>query len=234
MASGSGRPTAGRRRKYKSPATRAAEEAVDHLAAPILPELLRGDDGPSGDDEEKDAKRPRSTSTAPTSARGMDPDKYDRLMGTSSVNPSEGDRFGDGDVTDTEEMAEGVAHDSMTSTPIVSGSSNCPGADLDSRGYGSASVTECLNRNLTRVPSLAAPAEYFRSQPNPRQVMSPNSGQNLAQDPFDMQIPKPEADANVRTRNSPVRCKNEDASTASMPVKEELDVKDKPESGSAG
>ena len=46
-----------RRRKYKSPATGAAEEAVDHLEPPVLPEYLRGDDGdgPSGSEEENDA-----------------------------------------------------------------------------------------------------------------------------------------------------------------------------------
>ena len=87
MASGRGHPTAGRRRKYGGPATRAAEEAVDHLEAPVLPEYVRGDDGPSGDDEEKDVKRPRSTSTTPNSARGVDPDEFDRLMGICSVNP---------------------------------------------------------------------------------------------------------------------------------------------------
>ena len=130
----------------------------------------------------------------------MDPDEYDRLVGISSVNPSEGDRFGDGDVNDMETIEEGVANDSVTSTPIVSGSGNCPGGDLDSRGYGSASLMECLNRSLSRVPNLAAPAacasegaaEYFRSQPNPRQVMSPNSSQTLPQDPFHMQVPKPD------------------------------------------
>ena len=125
MASGGGHPTTGRRRKYRSPATRVAEEATDRLEPPILPEYLKGDDGPSGDDEENDAKRRRSTSTSPKSARGMDPDEYDRLMRISSVKPSEEDRFGDGDVTDTEEMAEGVANDSTTSAPIHSGSGWC-------------------------------------------------------------------------------------------------------------
>ena len=103
----------------------------------------------------------------------MDPDGYDRVMGISSVHPSVRDRFGDGDVTDTERMEEGVANDPMHSTPIVSGVGNRPGVDLDSRGYRSASLMECLNRDLNRVPSLAAPAacafagaaEYFRSQP---------------------------------------------------------------------
>ena len=81
-------------------------------------------------------QRPRSTSTTPKSARSMDPDEYDCVMGVSSAHPSEGDRFGDGDVTDTEEMEEGVANDSMTSNPVVSGLGNRPGGDLDSRGYG--------------------------------------------------------------------------------------------------
>ena len=156
MASSSGHPTSGRRGKYKSPATRAAEEAADLLEPLLLPERLRGDDGPSGNEEESEAKRPRSTSTTPKSGRGIDPDDYDRLMGISSVNPSEEDRFGDWDVTDMEAVEEGVANDSMTPTSMFSGSGNCPGADVESRGYGRASLMECLDRSLSRVPSLAA------------------------------------------------------------------------------
>ena len=67
------RPTAGRRRKCKSLATRAAEEAVDRLELPVLPEYLKGDDedGPSGSEEEQDAKRIRSMSTTPRSQTQM-------------------------------------------------------------------------------------------------------------------------------------------------------------------
>ena len=83
MASGSGHPTAER----EETATRAAEEAADRLEPLVLPEYLRGDDGPSGD-EETDAMRPRSTSTTPKSARNMDPDEYDRLVGVSSAHLS--------------------------------------------------------------------------------------------------------------------------------------------------
>ena len=44
-----------------------------------LPDHLRDDaDGPSRSDEEKGAKRLRSTSTTPRSVRGTDPDEYDR------------------------------------------------------------------------------------------------------------------------------------------------------------
>ena len=79
----------------------------------------------------------------------------------------------------------------LTSTPMFSGLS---GADVDSRGYGSASHMECVDRSLSKVPSLAVPAacasegaaEYLRSQSNPRQVVSPNSSQTLPQDPFRM------------------------------------------------
>ena len=142
MASGSGHPTTERKRKYKSPVTRAAEETADRLEPPVLPEYSKGDDGdgPSGSEEENDAKRLRSTSITPRSARGMDPDEYDCIMGISSVQPPERDRFGDGNVTDPEEIEQGVANDSTASTPIVSGLGNCPDADLDSRAYGSASL----------------------------------------------------------------------------------------------
>ena len=142
--------------KYKSPASRAAEEAADRIEPPVLPEYLRGDDGLSGNEEENDAKRPHSTSTTPKSVQGTDLDEYDRVMGISSVHPSEGDRFDDGDLTDTEGMEEGDANDSENSNPIVSGLDNRPGADFDSRAYGSASLIECLNRNLI-IEFLALP-----------------------------------------------------------------------------
>ena len=75
MVSGSGHPTGGRRRKPKNPAVTIAE----FLEPPRLPEHLM--DGPSGDEEESEAKRPRSTSTTPKSGRAVAPDEYDRLIG---------------------------------------------------------------------------------------------------------------------------------------------------------
>ena len=77
MASSGSHPTSGRRRKHKSLATRTAKEAVARLEPPVLPEHLKGGDGdgPSGSEEEKDAKIMRSTSTAPRSGRGTDPDE---------------------------------------------------------------------------------------------------------------------------------------------------------------
>ena len=71
------------KKKVQESVTRAAEEATDRLEPPVLPEYLRGDDGPSGNEEENGAKRPRSTSTTPKSARGIDADEYDSKMGIS-------------------------------------------------------------------------------------------------------------------------------------------------------
>ena len=70
-----------RERKYKSPATKAAEEAIARLEPPLFPEYLRGDDGdgPSGSEEENDAERLRSASTVLRSARGLETDEYDRV-----------------------------------------------------------------------------------------------------------------------------------------------------------
>ena len=118
MASSSSHPTSGKRRKHKNPATRAAEEAVARLEPPVLQEYLRGNDGdgPSGSEEEKDAKRMRPTSTTPRSCRGTDPDEYDRIMGISSAQTPEVERFGDGNVTDAEGIDQGVANDSDAST----------------------------------------------------------------------------------------------------------------------
>ena len=54
-------------------------------------------DGPTGNEEKSEAKRPRSTSTTPKSGRAKDPDEHDRLMGISWVDLSdEEDGFGDG------------------------------------------------------------------------------------------------------------------------------------------
>ena len=85
-----------------------------------------------------------STSTTPRSGRGTDPDEYDRIMGLSSVQSPEMERFGDGNVTDTEETDQGVATQ-WRQPHIASGLGNCPGADLDSRGCGrgSANLAEC-------------------------------------------------------------------------------------------
>ena len=86
-------PTAGRRRRHKNP---AAVPVMHDLTLPSLPDHLRTDeDGPSCNDDEKGAKRLRSTSTTPRSVRGTDPGDYDRAMGVTSVGCQETMRFGE-------------------------------------------------------------------------------------------------------------------------------------------
>ena len=92
------------------------------------------------------------------------------------------------------------------------------------------------------MPNLTAPtacasqgaAEILGIQSYPRQVMSPNSNPNLPQDPFRLQVPKPEADANIRTETCHLTCKEDDASNASVPVKVQQEVKEEFESISGG
>ena len=74
-----------------------------------LPDHLRTDvDGPSCSDDEKGAKRLRSTSTTPRSVRGTDPDDYDRTMGVTSVGSRETVRFGAENDPEIEENLDGV------------------------------------------------------------------------------------------------------------------------------
>ena len=139
-SSGSGRPTGGKRRKYKSPAAQAAAP----LQLPRMPDNLNGS---SEDEVENEANGPHSTSTTPKSGRWLYPDECDRLMGINSVEPtSEEDRYGDGDLTDTEVHPHGVADDSGTPADSRSGIDLCPGAADSSRRIGSASLAEVLNR----------------------------------------------------------------------------------------
>ena len=68
--------------------------------------------------------------------------------------------------------------------------------------------------------------------------MSPNSSQTLPQEPFHVQVPSREADANVQTKDPSTECKDDDSAT-SVPemvlVKEDFfDVKEEFESGSPG
>ena len=150
----------------------------------------------------------------------------------------EEDGFEDGELTDTQEHVEEVANDLRHPIVSRSGYGDCPGVAGDSRGYGSASLTEVLNSlpNLTALAACASQgaAEILGFQSNSRQVMSPNSSPNLPQDPFRLHMPNPEADTNVRTETRHPKCKEDDASNASVPVQAQQEVKEEFESISGG
>ena len=128
--------TGGRRRKYKGPAAQASAQAT----LPDLPRRPDDSDVSRGCEAEKEAKRPRSTSTTPKSVRGLEPYEYDRLMGVPSVGSTSGEERV-GEATDPENPNTGVADDFAqrpdSSSVAVEGS----------RGIGSASSLEVLNRN---------------------------------------------------------------------------------------
>ena len=149
-------PTAGRRGRHKSP---AVVPDMHGLTIPTLPDHLRIEaDGPSCSDDEKGAKRLRSTSTAPRSVRGTAPDEYDRVMGVTSVGSRETSptsvgsretvRFEEESDPKTGENVEGVAHnlvdldETQEDEDLLSDANLGAGETL--RGLGSASLVECL------------------------------------------------------------------------------------------
>ena len=169
-------PTAGRRRRHKSP---AIGHDTHDLASPSLEDHLRADaDGPSCSNDEKGAKRMRSASTTPRSVRGTDPDEYDRVMGATSAGSRETVRFGEEDVSGLDGNQDEVAHNSVGLDETLEGEDlrrgSDSGADEVLKGIGSASLAACLNR-MGAQPNTSIPA-------NPGQAMSPNSRQNLPQD----------------------------------------------------
>ena len=96
-----------------------------------------------------------------------------RVIGIFSVQPSEMGRSGDGSVTDVEGIGidRGAANDSEPSTLLASGLGIVPGVGIDSRGIGSSSLAECIER-LSDAFGFTAPAacasegaaEYYRTQ----------------------------------------------------------------------
>ena len=74
-----GHPTAGRRRRHKSP---AAVPIVPDLPLPRLLDHMVAEDGPSDTEEEKEVKRYRSASNTPRST--TPPHDCDMVMGNCS------------------------------------------------------------------------------------------------------------------------------------------------------
>ena len=109
----------------------------------------------------------------PSLEEGLNPDEYDRLMRIDSVDPtSEEDRYGDEELTATENPISTVADDSGDPVDSHSGIGSCLGVADSSTGFGSASLAEVLNR-MPRFDALAACAsqvapEFLGVQTNPR------------------------------------------------------------------
>ena len=126
-------PTAGRRRRYKSPPV--SHDAVA-LPVPRLADHLDTENGPSDEDGEKEAKRQRSEPTTPISTSSRLPYEYDEVMGITQVNPREADSV--------EEGLDLECHDASENPSVPESPSLVPKPDFSHGGCGSSSLRECI------------------------------------------------------------------------------------------
>ena len=176
-------PTAGRRRRHKSP---ASVPPVRDLPLPRLLDHMGAEDGPSYSAEEKDGKRQRSASTTPRSTMGTFPYEYDRAMGVTSVRSHESERFGDGNDPETEDTPDTLAHNREICEEKVDHRDVVPGVGEFHGRFGSASLRECVKIATQSTNSSSAPChseDSVRESPfhmnNPSQKTSKFAPQKL-------------------------------------------------------
>ena len=102
-----GYPTAGRRRRHKSP---AALPIVHDLPLPRLLDHMGAEDRPSEAKEEKKAKHYISASNTPRSTTGTLPHNYDMVMAIAPVESQESVRFEEGDNSESQDVLETNTH----------------------------------------------------------------------------------------------------------------------------
>ena len=182
-----GHPTAGRRRRHKSP---AALPTLHDLPFPRLLDHMGAEDGPSDAEEERER---RSASTAPRSTTGALPHDYDMVMGIAPAEPQESVRFEEGDNSEFQDVVETAAHSQEFSdqpdNEESKNSTEAVGAGEFHGGYGGACLRECLERTVPQEPTTSAAlhsgAGMWASSSqltNPPQVMTPNMEQNQSQE----------------------------------------------------
>ena len=128
-----GDPTAGRRRRHKSPPTLHAQVA---LPAPRLDDHLDTEHGPSDEEGEKGATRQRSEPTTPISTFSRLPYEYDQVMGITQVGSGETEGF--------EEGIDLEYHDAAEDPNVLEPEENTREAVLSHGGCGSSSLRECI------------------------------------------------------------------------------------------
>ena len=152
-----GHPTAGRRRRHKSP---AAVPVVHDLPLPRLLDHMGAEDGPSEAEEGKEVNRYRSASDTPRSATGTLPHDYDMVMGIAPVKSQESVRFEEADNSEFQDVLETATHNQeFSDQPDKEESNNTTesvGAGEFHGGSGSASLRECLERLEPQEPTTSA------------------------------------------------------------------------------
>ena len=174
-------PTAGRRRRHKSPAILLA-----HIAIPVprLEDHRDTENGPSDEDGEKEAKRQRSEPTTPISTSSRLPYEYDQVMGITQVGSGETEGF--------EEGTDLVYHDAVEDPNVLESEENLREVGLSHGSCGSPSLGECielLNSSLHKSPATCHSGAEMENRSGPPQVMSPNveESQTIAdQSPSDL------------------------------------------------
>ena len=161
--SNSEHPTAGRRRRHKSPPVLRATVA---LPVPRLADHLDTENGPSDEEGEKEAKRLRSEPTTPISTSSRLPYEYDQVMGITQVDSGE-----------TEGLDEGLDleyHDATEDPHVLE-----PVEPMREPvgGCGSSSLRGCielLNNTERNAPATLRSGIKMENRSDPRQVTSPN------------------------------------------------------------
>ena len=152
-------PTAGRRRRHKSPPSLHAPVA---LPVPRLDDHLDTENGPSDEEGEKEAKRQRSEPTTPISTASRLPYEYDQVMEITQVGSGEAEGFDEG--LDLE------YHDAAEDPNVLEPEALTRESVLSHGGCGSSSLRECielLNNTERKTPATchSGPKVENRSGP---------------------------------------------------------------------
>ena len=155
-------PTAGRRRRHKSPASVHSSSA---LPVPRLADHLETEVVPSDEEGEKEAKRQKSEPTTPISTCSRHPHEYDEVMGITRLDSRDADGF--------EQGLEGQFHDPIEESVSGPTETERPAhheSGFRHGGHGSSSLQECL-RLLSQASSTPAPCHSGKEKStNPRHV----------------------------------------------------------------
>ena len=110
-------------------------------------------DGPSDEEEEKDAKHQKSEPTTPRSTSSRPPREYDEVMGITQVEPRDAEKFEEGSDSDFQDAVEVTTRETDTGDRTES---EARGPGEIHGGFGSATLRECIERS--RQCGTAAPA----------------------------------------------------------------------------
>ena len=155
-------PTAGRRRRHKSPPTLHLPSA---LPVPRLDDHLDTVNGPSDEEGEKEAKRQRSEPTTPKSTSSRLPYEYDQVMGITQV--------GSGEAEGLEEGLDLEYHDAAEDPNVLEPEEQMREPVLSHGGCGSSSLRECielLNNTERKAPATCHSGPKMENRSGPPQV----------------------------------------------------------------